>query len=136
MRTPRSVTLIKLLAVSALAGSLVGVESCEEALNPIPPTAEQILQYDNTAKSNVRNAVSIFEACYADTQNYVYCVNNQAVRDLGVIPNGITSPGYSLTATSKSGTSFTAKRDASPPRGMTYTCSAPGKGGCTAAGTW
>ena len=137
MTAPRPVSVaVKLLAVGAMAVPLLGVDSCQEALNPVgpPPTADQVLAYDAAAQTKVRNAITIVEACYADTRNYVYCAPKQEVYDLGVIPNGVTSPGYSLTATSKSGTSFTATRV--PGGGITRTCSAPGKGACGADGKW
>ena len=88
---------VKLLAVGAMAVPLLVVDS--------PPGGAETQLAASDRRSNPRLRRSRADegsqrdhdrgACYADTRNYVYCAPKQEVYDLGVIPNGVTSPGYS-----------------------------------------
>jgi len=137
----RSRSLAKYLVVAGLAGSMLGVSSCDPNL-PVPPGTTTVTTTvttptptdqanDAEAKSAVRNAITAVEACYADTQTYISCVGTAEVLALGVTGTAATANGYTLSGRSKSGTVFTATRSGGA---LVRTC-AGASVGCT-NGVW
>ena len=90
---------------------------------------------DADAKSNARNIVSHMESCYATTETYVGCntsadITNSGIPTANYTLSGLTTDGFVVVATSKSGNTFTITKTAS---GSTRSCT--GDGGCNNS-TW
>jgi hypothetical protein len=135
------VPVLAALAVAGCGGSSSKGSSSSSAA--APPGAG--VQQDAQAKADARNVETLLETCFTDHQTYTGCgsasrlrgIGGQATPALGTgrgqVEVAATASGYTITAHSESGNSFTVAKGAAGT--IALTCRGQTPGGCH-GGSW
>ena len=135
MRSEDGFTLIELLVVILLI-SILSAIGLTLLIN------QRAKAQDAEAKQHASNLSSMIEACHVDQGDFRDCDEGPDLNRTGM-PIG---PGrgevsvteadrdtYLITSTSKTGSEFTVRRDAT---GRVRACDPPGEGGCRTGSVW
>jgi hypothetical protein len=122
-------------AVVVLAAFALALASCGGDDNGSDEPTQADLQQDAQAKQNARILESLVEVCYVDSMDYTQCIDAAGNEDVGQSTVDAPSPTeVVVTSPSESGNEFTLTKGANG--ALERTCTEPGKGGCSADGSW